>query len=690
MKKIFSIALFAALMVSCNNFDIENEGVTPDGGATTGDAIEFYAEESTKTTYFEGEGLGVNWEEGDKVAIRLVDAAHTTALRQRANYKATTAGASTTFERTDTWADKMEWIDGKDNCIVAWYPATNNANANAVDIYLSTDQTQAKAGDHSHISDLMVMKTSKQTWTADEEKPARVGLQFRNVYSIIELTLKSNESGKTISKVEINSASTALTFSGKTSVSFFTTFVEDDAQGLVNKSGSAPTTGVKSVNTTLNEPADLTAEGAKIYFVVLPGEHANGDLTITTHFTDGTSIDQKMGSIKFERNKVYRPTVELKNLPVAEAIEYATIKHYFSDYSNSGKDVTYGDPIDITESTTVPFIGRTYVLGNLPKEILGKKMSTIQYTTYPSENSIEALSDGYVYLLVGGGNILNSIKSGSTPTILAYGGQYQLAQDGWTAVTTEANTTKSVTNDMISYNNASTGDVVGSLVLYKKEMKKGDTYDLTRLYHYINQFQGIRPIAKEITNVKTTDNNEDLTLILDFRTAQSGWDFGVSNFDGVVANAYDGEMEMTANMYNTKVALDFYCYKEDGTNISGTCYHNNNLGLLMNNQAMKSDLSIGMPAIEGYQLKTVEIEAWPTSTVKPTVGLSSTEAPVFTAVGSDAAVWTTTNKDNQDNLVLTVAEEYRTANTPYYFYAMNTSVTTVRLQAIYLTYEKAN
>lgn len=690
MKKIFSIALFAALMVSCNNFDIENEGVTPDGGATTGDAIEFYAEESTKTTYFKGEGLGINWEEGDKVAIRLVDKAHTTDLRQRANYIATTAGASTTFERTDTWADKMEWIDGKDNCIVAWYPVTNNYNANAVDIYLSTDQTQAKAGDHSHISDLMVMKTSKQTWKADEEKPARVGLKFRNIYSIIELTLKSNESGKQISKVEINSTSTALTFSGKTSVSFFTTFDEDDAQGLVNKSGSAPTTGVTSVNTTLTEPADLTAEGAKIYFVVLPGEHANGDLTITTHFTDGTSIDQKMGYVNFERNKVYCPTVELKNLDAAEAIEYATIKHYFSDYSNSGKDVTYGDPIDITESTTAPFIGRTYVLSNLPKEILGKKMSTIQYTTYPSENRIEALSDGYVYLLVGGGNIVNQYNDKGVLT--SYGGQYQLAQDGWTAVTTEANNSKDITENIISYNNASTGAAVGSLVLYKKEMKKGDTYNLTRLYHYINQFQGIRPVAKEITNVQTTASNEDLTLILDFRAAPKGWS-SVSSFDDVITNAYDGEMEMTANMYSQTVALDFYCYKEGETNISGTCYHSSNLGLLMNNQAMKSDLSIGMPAIEGYQLKTVEIEAWPTSNAKPTVGLSSTEAPTFTAVGSDAAVWTATKTDNQDNLVLTVAEEYRTANTPYYFYAMNTSVTsgnTVRLQAIYLTYEKAN
>lgn len=324
MKRIFNIALIAALLVSCNNFD--NENITPDN-ATTGDEIQFYASEDTKTTYFEGaNNLGIHWEEfvegdtstseddkGDKISIRLVDADHTLDLRRRKNYTADNTGASTTFSPiANTWTNsEMKWLDGVDNCIMAYYPATNNVNHTAVDIYLPTNQTQVAANDHSHIRDLMVMKTSKQTFKANEAKPSSVGLEFYNLYSIVELTIKSNATEKVVTKVEMSSAATPLAISGKFSANFFTT-KEEDANGLKTKAGDAPT-GVNNITTTLSTPAELTSEGIKVYFVTLPGYHNAGDITITTFFNDDTVAECNMGAIDFKMNSVYRPTITLDN-----------------------------------------------------------------------------------------------------------------------------------------------------------------------------------------------------------------------------------------------------------------------------------------------------------------------------------------------------------------------------------------
>lgn len=686
MKKIFSIALFAALMVSCNNFDIENEGVTPDGGATTGDAIEFYAEESTKTTYFEGEGLGVNWEEGDQIAVRLIDsnivypgANDTTPdYRRRTNYTANSTGSTTEFTAlANNWSNgEMKWLpdtyegvvkegyehlNGQpiDNNIVAYYPATNNASPNNVGITLPTSQTQAKAGDHSHIGDLMVMKTERMTWKAGEEKPARVGLKFRNVYSIIELTLKSNESGKQISKVEINSASTALTFSASSSVNFFTTFEEDDANGLKTASGATPSKGVKSVNTTLTEPAALTAEGAEIYFVVLPGEHANGDLTITTHFTDGTSIDQKMGSIKFEMNKVYRPTLELENLPKPKT--YATIKHVFSD-SYSAIQVPFVDGAKV-------FNERNYGLYNIPDALSGFEVATIAPATHPTTNKIVATTAGYAYLLIG--------AAGDFETFFE--------EKGWTPATTivKSTSTTEPAGDVLYYLASSKYTPV---VLYERYMEEGEEFDLTQYTALVQNFQGIRPVAKEIIN-----ESDNLTLYLDFTTNEQGW-AQESSFNNVNINAYEG---VKPYQFPDGSTYDFIfsrteitTYKDDTkkqpTDGGGCALHDD--GYLLVYVRFSGAESIGLPAIEGYKLTNVSGKC-NQANIAPIVGISSVAAPNAPEYVSDTFTFV-----KQSTTAFTLAANTDTqANTNYYFYvSKNGGNNDPRITYMTLTYEKAN
>ena len=121
MKRIFNIALIAALLVSCDNFD--NEGITPDN-ATSGDAIEFYAGDNTKTTYFEGAGLGIHWEEGDQVPIiarTKVDRSISNIgeLRVRKYYTASSTGASTAFasEAGLEWSAAYTYKDTDNNTV---------------------------------------------------------------------------------------------------------------------------------------------------------------------------------------------------------------------------------------------------------------------------------------------------------------------------------------------------------------------------------------------------------------------------------------------------------------------------------------------------------------------------------------------------------------------------------------------
>lgn len=665
MKRVFNIALIAALLVSCNNYD--NEGICPD--TTTGDEIQFYAGDNTKTTYFEDEGLGIHWEQGDKVSIRLVDADHTNEMRRRKNYTADNTGASTTFSPiTDNWTNsEMKWHADVDNCIMAYYPATNNASHTAVDIYLPAKQTQAYAGDHSHIRDLMVMKTSKQTFKADEAKPSSVGLGFYNLYSIIELTLKTNESGKVVSGVEINSTTNPLTINGKFSANFFTTKEEDETNGLKTIKGVAPT-GVNNVTTTLTTPAELTAEGIKVYFVVLPGAHANGELTIKTYFTDGSSAEQKMGAIDFKMNSVYRPEISLSTFT---SKPIASITHSFSDFGT-----TYSTPVALQEGETAPFLGRdTYVLFNLPSDLMhGKMISTIQYTTYPAYNRIKATSEGYVYLLTGSSDLLTS---GAVDKMIA---------EGWTAITAEANGSydadTSYDESQIFYG-AVGKTYTGCLTIYERYMTEGEEYDLTRLYRYISKFQGIRPIAKTITNEVC---NDAIHMVLNFTACPSGWTSNTS-FSNVLINALDGEISIPVSSYSN-VTLDFYRkYTETETegvitqtNVAGSGYHKDKY-LLMNLVSGDNPLSVGMPAIEGYKLTTVELEPKAGTTLKPKVCMSSTPAPNATSVSGELVEWNHKN----GNKTLTINNSQ--SNTVYHLYAEGAA--NARIQAISLTYEKA-
>lgn len=648
MKNIWKIALLAAaLMTSCTQPSIDE--VTPEQGGVTGEEIQFYTVgDDSRTTYFEGEGLGVYWEAGDQIAVRRYDKVITSADRQRANYKAGNSGAATTFTRSSSndWP-LISWFEDKDTYITAYYPATNNAGINSIDIYLSNAQTQAAAGDHSHIGDLMYMKSEPQVFAVDNH-PSKVELKFKNLYSVIELTLKSTVSNKKVSKVELISSKTPLAISGKGNINLNTSFADDMTNGLAFNASKTNFTNTCAL--TITEPALLDADGEKFYFVVLPGNHAAGELTIRTSCEDGSFVETAMGAINFEMNKVYRPVLALNDF---ETKTIADIKHIFSDFDA----YTYQEPMAIVEGGDSPILDRTYKMFNYPANLKGCQIATIQYTQYPTCNRIQALNDGYVYMMTGS----TEMTTKSHEAIIA---------EGWTAVTNVVNSGDKVVDAGNVYYGASEGTASGNMVIYERKMVAGEEYDFLRLCDILTKFQGIRPIAKSITNEICNE------IAFDFTSTPSDWT-SHGNFASVLANPIKGEISYKVTQ--TASYILNCSYSMDGETNTGSIAHSTAGYLLMHIRGSKKE-SVGMPAIEGYKLTKVTFTQ-SSSGNSSNVVMSSTAAPEEIVAVSNIV-------KPAKGASATMELENPAANTSYYFYGTTTNNDIPRPTKIVLTYEK--
>ena len=174
MKNIWKSLFVAALFVSCSE-QMAEETVAPE--VNNGKAIQFeVVEDGGRAAFFQGEGHGVVLEGDEILGIRhfagetMEDAKSSNNLDvyiQRGNYKMQD-GVWTMYE-TGTWQD-VSWVDGLENTICAFILPVRSANryANLIkDAVLSGEQVQAKANDHSHIDDYMVMSSDPQKFAAN-------------------------------------------------------------------------------------------------------------------------------------------------------------------------------------------------------------------------------------------------------------------------------------------------------------------------------------------------------------------------------------------------------------------------------------------------------------------------------------------------------------------------------------------
>lgn len=672
MKNIWKIALMvAALMTSCSQPDLDE--LNPNEGAN-GKEIKFYTE-ANRTTYFEGEGLGINWEVGDEVPIIARSFFDGLEKRVRKYYTAASAGASTTFTSTAalTWDTAlntvpMNTIDVDFYAFHCGYKrSTSTTIYNGITVYSSPVQEQSVAGDDSHIGNYTVLASNKVSRPVGNTEP--IGFQFTNCMSIVELTLKGDATRK-IKSVTLTSENAPLQFdeaflcvedlsSSADVVEEPYTIILKDGKGTVDGKASS------TVTVTLNDWTTLSAEGIKLYFVVLPGAHEAGDITLSTIDKNGSMASVKMGAITFEKNKVYRPAVNLTFGEAEEGAPIATIKHTFTD------DKPYGDPIVLVEGVQ-PILDRTYGIYNVPEEVKYLSIATINCSSYPSINKIEALTGGSVYVMLGQSKLVSN------------GIHQNILDAGWEAITpaTDTKVAADFAEGQVYYDDkAGDAEVSGTWTIYKRTMTAGEEYDLTELSDLLGAgFQGIRPIAAVITNECVELPGPDgVPVKMDFSSLPDGWTLQ-PNFTGVLNNPIKGKIEMAVESTLTnKIELDF-SYIDGGA--AGSAYHKEKY-LLMNMNGKINPLSVGFPAMEGYKLTAVELVPLATAKVKPNICMSSTPAPgEATSVSGGFVQWNHAN----GNIVLNIANSV--VNTPYYLYALGGD-NTVRIQAITLYYEPA-
>ena len=655
MKNIWKIALMvAAIMTSCNQPDIDE--FNPNKG-NNDNGIQFYAaSDANRTTYFEGdEDLGINWESGDNVSIRISDSNVTNdPTRQRGNYIADQSGKETSFSRTDTWEDAMQWLTEKDSYITAFYPATNNASPKAVALSAFAEQTQSAANNHDHISKYMVMKTSKRCFKVNESKPEAVGLTFRNIYSIVELTLKGD--GEEVKNITLTSSS-PLALDAKTNANLFTTFEEDDDNGSVKFANENYS---NSVVLNLTTPATLTPEGAQFYFVVLPGTHTSGEIQFIVTTTDDNKRLLTMDGITFKMNNVYRPNFAYSETESGE--KFATIKHIF----NEG----YSLPVPFENGARVIMERYNYPLANVPVMLSGFDVATIVPSTYPTTNKIVAETEGWAYIMVG--------ASGSKTVANSEKAKEWFAEGGWepaSAIPTEELTAAPTDENMLYY---TTTSAPGAMVLYKRYMAVGDEFDLSGYSSVVNNFQGIRPVAKKITN-----ESNKLTLHLNFTQDGGQADWAIqSSFNNVSINAYEGEKNYVFPN-GTAYTMNFSRTPNEANAAQGGGCALHKDGYLLMYLRYSTAESIGLPTIEGYKL--TKVSGTLNATSKATVGISSVAAPADPVYVGESSL--ALESSNAWELNVNGTE----ANTSYYFYGTDKvdGNQDLRIKFMTLCYEKA-
>lgn len=475
MKFFSRMFLPALLFTACSQAPID-EFNTP--AVAVGEPIEFsVTTETGRASFFQGEGHEVTWDGGEQIGIRAYDINTPSSNKQRGNYAVAENGECTLCKHQE-----ILW-QGSPMTITAYYPATDNATAsNLWEIPMSDRQVQAADNDHSHLTRYMVMQAEPQHFTT---QPDRVQLTLHNLCAIVALTVKGPSSLQ-VRRVKLSTTSEQPL--AATQLKLDATQSLYDEEGVL-KAGAALTAyrnetenqdfGSKQLTLSLTTPATLSEDrGATFYMVVLPGQHAAEEITVTVETADGKIATKKMGAINFCMNKIYRPT-----LTFAESdfkVTLAEIKHHYSRVNGN----TYSTPIPFVEEAVI-FLDRTYKLYNVPSLPEPCEVATCNSSLYPSYNRIIAENDGYVYLLTDGNESVFT----------------QMEGFGWEPVTACKGTNDATTfgSEQMYYNSKviTSGKASGILTLYRRWMLQGEEFDLKNLTK-VTSFRGIRPVAKKI------------------------------------------------------------------------------------------------------------------------------------------------------------------------------------------------
>ncbi len=490
MKCFKQLLLPLFLLSACSESFVEEESFQPE--TTAGEPIEFtVSQQEGRASFFQGEGHGVVWDGEEAISIRSYAVGDSGSDKQRGNYIVSRHGGCSL---NDEYAG-IKW-ENKPLTIFAYYPATKNLTAtNLWELPLADVQEQQRANDHSHLSNYVIMQTEPQEFTT---KPERVELQFVNLCSIIELTLKG-PSTHTIKEVSLITTSKSDLSGTQGHLNATPTLYKENGKlkdasllkAYVDKN-TLENYGSKQVRLTLGEPAALsTGEGIKLYMVTLPGQHAENEITLQVVTTQGKVAEIPMGAIKLCMNKVYRPSITLQSSDFTKTLDEA------AEIAITGHDTTapYWGSVNFMDGVTIITSrmvtngrDKTMILSQIPERFAYSEATpwqtmAAQHATCP-DVTIEALTDGKIFLAT----------SGSSSAIVK-----AMENAGWTR---ETPVKSESTTETIKYSN---GTDEGYFTIWSKEYTRGSELKLSDLRSAVTNtsdaidFRGLRPVATSIT-----------------------------------------------------------------------------------------------------------------------------------------------------------------------------------------------
>ena len=308
MKRIITILLLAAgaFAAGCQH-DAADEGRIATGGYArfTGGTNTL-----TRTSVTADEGaLSIAWKTGDCVGIFGRSGAQTLG----ANYAYDVVpdaedGASCLFRCKNDREAYQNPAAG--DTYYAYYPYSIHAGSDprAVAISLPALQHQSAADETDNIEALGFMKAIPATAATAE---SGVNIEFHNVFAIVELKL-SLAAASTLSQVEVSQlrlTSTAADLAIPSGEIDLTAPVEAGYATL-------PVTvkeGSRSVTMAFSGTAPVTRKEASFWFVVAPGTHPAGSITLEVTAAANGSVNTIVlpGDVTFLSNRHYTKHIEL-------------------------------------------------------------------------------------------------------------------------------------------------------------------------------------------------------------------------------------------------------------------------------------------------------------------------------------------------------------------------------------------
>lgn len=309
MKRIINILILAAgaFAAACQ------QDATDGGGIVTGDYVTFTGGMNTLTRTqiaVEAGKMSIEWKGGDCVGIYGRRGDHTLGANYAYDVQPDGANAASCLFRCKNEREAYQNPVAGD-AFYAYYPYSAHAGSDpkAVAVSLPAKQHQSTTDALDNIEALGFMKSVPASAATAE---SGVNLEFHNVFAIVELKLKlaapSTLSEVPISQIRMTSTAADLVIpSGEIDLTAPVEAGYSNIPVTVNQ-------GSRSVTMAFSGMAPVTKKEGSFYFVVAPGTHPAGSITLEVTAAANGSVNtiELPGDVTFLSNRHYTKSVELR------------------------------------------------------------------------------------------------------------------------------------------------------------------------------------------------------------------------------------------------------------------------------------------------------------------------------------------------------------------------------------------